>query len=183
MLLFVSNDRRVALSRKKVSEPARVHTGVRLDAAIFERLSKSKLGLSEEIRQRVERTFNEDDLDAVTRELRDGLVNIAALIRADFGTEWHSYPRAYEAFLAAVVQRLENYAPPPPPQISTPGVSGLGSTLGPNDPPETIGRIRENDDRRTKTYPHLTAASQARTRMLAARMARHVRSKGQGERQ
>src|SRR5262249_34915640 len=154
-----------ALPRKKGSEPARVHTGVRLDAAIFERLSKSKLGLSEEIRQRVERTFREDYLDAVTRELRDGLAEIAALIHADFQTEWHTSPRAHKAFAAASAQRVAAYEPT---EARSGGV-GVSDLFGQSDAPETVGRLRELDDRRWHDYPHLKAAQGHKRRSRVAR--------------
>jgi hypothetical protein len=131
--------------------PSSVQVGIRLDPAVADRLRGGKGGLSEEIRARLERTFKYDEVDAVTRELVEGLINIAALLRDDFIGDWHAWPGAYEAFKAAVVQRLSAYAP------------GPGTAVDPEskiqeDELETIGRVRERDDRRAHDYQRLNAA-------------------------
>jgi hypothetical protein len=135
------------------ADPARslVHVSVRVNPAIADRLRASERGLSDEIRERLERSLKYDEVDPVTRELIEGLINIAALLSVDFRAEWHAWPGAYEAFAAAVAQRLSAYAPPP------------GMMVDPDseireDETETIGRMRERDDRRTHDYPHLKAA-------------------------
>jgi hypothetical protein len=128
-----------------------VQVGVRLDSAVADRLRASEHGLSEEIRERLERTFKYDEVDPVTRELVEGLINIAASLRVDFKGEWHSWPGAYEAFATAVAQRLSAYAPPP-------GMMVDPESEIKEDETETIGRVRERDDRRAHKYPHLNAA-------------------------
>jgi hypothetical protein len=151
------------LPRKKSIEPPRVHTGIRLDAAILERLGKGDGGVSEEIRARLMRTFAEDDLDAVTRELRDGLGNLAAKLAADFGNEWHASPRAYEAFAAGVAQRIAGYMPSPKEGV------GASDLFALNEPADMIGRMREHDDRQEHDYPQLKSATARRRRTLIAR--------------
>ncbi len=136
-----------------------VQIGVRLDSVVADRLRASEHGLSDEIRQRLERTFKYDKVDPVTRELVEGLVNIAALLSVDFGAEWHAWPRAYEAFFSAVKQRIAAYAPPP-------GVmTGAGATMDilRDEPAETIGRMRERDDQRAHPYKHLADAHKRRS--------------------
>jgi hypothetical protein len=135
------------------ADPARslVHIGVRVDPSIADRLRASNRGLSDEIRERLERTFKYDEIDPVTRELIEGLTNIAALLSVDFKGEWHAWPGAYEAFKSAVVQRLSAYAP------------GPGMVVDPEceineDETEMTGRTRERDDRRAHDYPHLKVA-------------------------
>jgi hypothetical protein len=68
------------------ADPARslVHVGVRVDPAIADRLRASERGLSDEIRERLERSFKYDEVDPVTRELAEGLINIAALVAPRF---------------------------------------------------------------------------------------------------
>lgn len=129
-------------------QQARVQTGLRLEPAMIDRLRQSDRGLSDEIRDRLERTFKEDAIDAVTRELRDGLVNIAERLRADYG-EWHKSPMAYQAFNAAMIQRIAQYEPPPEPEGAASDLFGRS---------DTIGRLREHDDRRSHSYPHLETA-------------------------
>ncbi len=145
-----------------------VQIGVRLDPAVADRLRRSQRGLSDEIRERLERTFKYDEVDAVTRELVEGLINLAALLRIDFGAECHTWPRAYEAFAAAAAQRLAGYAPPP--GVMTDAASEM---LSSDDLPETVGRIRERDDQRAHVYRHLAAAQKRR----AAGITGHVRGK------
>ena len=94
--------------------PETVQTAVRLPREMHERLKGSALGVSEEIRQRVARSFFEEDAtDAPTRELAEDIVRMAADVRAN-GIEWHRHPKAHEAFTAAIVTWLEIIKPPPP---------------------------------------------------------------------
>jgi hypothetical protein len=139
----------------------RVQTGLRLDSAMFQQLRQSDRGVSDEIRDRLQRTFQEDSVDPVTRELRDGLVNVAKMLRLDFGEEWYSSPPAYEAFTAAVVQRLARYKPTQP---SAPP-SEAPDRIRPDylQEPTIIGKLRETDDVLAHSYRHL-AAVQAQQR-------------------
>jgi hypothetical protein len=154
-----------------------IQTGLRLEAEILDRLRSGKLGLSDEIRDRLERTFREDGLDPNIRELCDALLNLAERVRTDFG-DWHSSPSAHKAFVAAVTQRLAGYAPPPTP--ASPGPPGASDLFAANA--EMLGQVREQDDRRQHSYPHLEAAAKRR----AARQERagklHITTKkGDGE--
>jgi hypothetical protein len=141
-------------SGRETQGPARrssVQVGVRLDPEVADRLRGSPRGISDEIRERLERTFKYDEVDPVTRELVEGLINIAALLCVDFGGDWHAWPGAHKAFAAAVAQRLSAYAPP------------SGMVVDPEsgfqeDETKIIGRVREKDDRRAHNYPHLNAA-------------------------
>jgi hypothetical protein len=146
---------------------ALVQTGLRLESKTIDRLRHGDRGLSDEIRDRIERTFKEDQIDPVTREFRDGLINIAELLRLDFGAEWHNSTRAHQAFAAALVQRLAAYAPPP--DQPSAAVEALF------DQPETIGQLRERDDRRAHAYQHLEAAQKGKT----GKLLRHIKGKGE----
>jgi hypothetical protein len=150
----------VAQKRGKSGAPEsaeRKVVGVRLDDEILDRLERGGGSLSDEIRERLKRTFTEDDLATATRELRDALVHLAAKLRADYGNrEWWESAYAHEAFVAAVMQRLAEYAPTPPSQKG-----GAVSDLF--DPPDMIGRLRERDDRREHSYPQLEAAQKRRS--------------------
>jgi hypothetical protein len=135
------------------------HVGVRVDPAIADRLRASERGLSDEIRERLERTFKYDEVDPVTRELVEGLINIAALLRIDFGVEWHAWPPAMQAFAEAVKERVVAYRLPP-------GIltgAGAAAEMLRDEPPETIGRMRERDDQRAHPYKHLADAQKRRS--------------------
>lgn len=140
--------------QNKAGRTTLVQTGLRLEPGILRRLRTGR-GISEEIRDRLERTFVEDALDPVTRELRDGVVNIINALRQDYEAEWHTSPAAHEALAAALAQRIANYAP-------TPGALVDAVAEMPEDPPDLIGRMRERDDRRAHTYRHLTAVLKAK---------------------
>jgi hypothetical protein len=159
--------------------PSKKQMGVGLPAELRERLEAASAGaghsLAEEIRQRLERTFKEDTLDPVTRELITGIINLAETIRLDLGAAWYAYPAIHEAFAAAIAQRLAGYVPP-----STPGAEAavrdlLGAGLShPQDSPETIGRTHERHDQRSHSYEQLQAVH----RRKLAPLAKHIRKPG-----
>jgi hypothetical protein len=153
---------------KKAQRGALVQTGLRLEAEILDRLRSGGRGLSDEIRERLERTFKEDAIDPVTRELRGGLLTIAARLRADYGAEWHASWYAHQAFTAAIKQRLAGYEPPEPPPSAA--VADLF------EPPDTVGRLRERDDQRAQSYPHLEGAQKRHSTRRMARAARHMKA-------
>jgi hypothetical protein len=141
-----------------MAKEARIPTGPRLEPAIIEQLRKDGQSLPNAIRDRLDRTFKEDVVDPVTREIREQLVGLAELVRLDYGTDWHTSPRAHAAFAAGVAQLIADF---------TPEFSGGASDLlfwGPDDPPETIGRLRARDEQRRKAYPMLEKAVNKRKR-------------------
>jgi hypothetical protein len=136
-----------------------VQVGVRLDPEVADRLRKTGRGLSDEIRERLDRTFKYDQVDPITRELVEGIINIAALLRLDFETEWHAWPPPFEAFMEAIKQRAAEYAPP----LDIPGDPGAAMEMLREESPETIGRMRERDDRRAHAYKHLAEAQKRKS--------------------
>ncbi len=139
---------RIQKAKSQLADLSRVQTGVRLDAGMIERLRQGERGVSEEIRNRLERTFAEDALDPVLRELREGITNIAARLCQDFGAEWHSSPKAHEAFTAAVLQRLSRYRPSASVQEAVKDADYLAE-------PRIIGKLRESDDLHQHMYEHI----------------------------
>jgi hypothetical protein len=92
--------------------------------------------LADEIRTRVERTFEQDAIDAPTRDLAADVVWIADQIARDTGSAWHRKPKAREALVAALQTYLAITEPPPEGPI--PGVSDLIDAF--IDDPPTLGR-------------------------------------------
>lgn len=78
--------------------------------------------------------------------------------------------KSLEAFVAAVMQRLAEYAP-------APDGAAVSALFAPSDPPETIGRIRERDDRHEHSYPQLQAAQKRRSKQKMSGWSRHMRAK------
>lgn len=130
-----------------------VQTGLRLEAEILDRLRGGKLGLSDEIRDRLERTFQEDAIDPVTRELCAMVVDLGRQLWVDYERQWHQSHRAYRAFRAGLKDLLDQFEPVAAPDEPAP--------LG-NPQPQTIGWLRAQDIRRSGLYPHMDAASKRR---------------------
>lgn len=145
------------------------------------RLRQSSRGLSEEIRDRLERTLKEDATDPVTRELRNAVADIAELVRQDFG-DWHTSRRAHAVFTAMLVLRLADYAPPK--VAPSAAVSDLFSDAIEDSPEaiDAIARMRASDNRRTHSYPHLEAARKRKPSRIGATLQRmrerHAKKEG-----
>jgi hypothetical protein len=156
---------------KKGKSPT-VQTAVRLPRDMHERLSRSEAGVSEEIRRCVQRAFAVDEIDPVTRELLEGIINLAEIIRADLDAEWHTSSGNHAAFAAAIAQRLHFYKPPlgvvSEKEQTTRNLLGAEEGLfTEKDAPEIIGRTHERYDQRRHTYEHLKAAERARMARMA----------------
>jgi hypothetical protein len=162
---------------------ALIPTGLRLEAEILERLRGSGRGLSDEIRERLERTFKEDAIDPAMRELRDALPRIAEALHREYGAEWHEWPQAHAAFVAAALARLAGYAPPVRQPETAVEVLSNPLLAPPTDSPEVIGRTHERADRRihAQLYPHLAAALARWSRTFTARVGRYAKAKGEGQ--
>ena len=159
---------------------ARIQTGLRLDSGTVDRLRKSGRALSDEIRDRLERTFKEDASDPVTRELQQAVADIAELVRQDFG-DWHHSRRAHAVFAAMLARHLAGYAPPKVPQEGA-----VADLFGPeiDDSAEAVSAIAEmrvRDNRRAHPYPHLErAVSRANQRRISSAL-RRMKAKPEGE--
>jgi hypothetical protein len=116
-----------------------------LDAAV----AKSGNSLGEEIRQRLERTIEQDASDPITRELASAVVNLAATLAASFGAEWHSHEELRGIFAAAIAQRLAKI------KLSPKGALALASQL--QQAPDALGAVIERADAHAHFYQHLAA--------------------------
>jgi hypothetical protein len=122
----------------KRSREKTVQTAIRFPVEMFERLKQGGAGVSEEIRNRVARTFAEEDAgDAQTRELAAGLVAMIADIHALASLPWHRHPEVHQAVVEAAKAWLEGNAPPPPTSAAVEALFGLKHGLDPS----TIGKM------------------------------------------
>jgi hypothetical protein len=98
--------------------------------------------IAEEIRLRLERTFQVDTYDAATRELAADVLWIADEINRQ-SVSWHLYPKAREALTEAIRTWIEITAPKRKIKMPQPGrmvpVPGVSDLFGPDDP-ATLGR-------------------------------------------
>ena len=126
------------MPRKKGTVP-RVHTGIRLDAKIVERLSEGGRGLSEEIRERLERTLEWDTYDEPTRDLASAIMRLAAEVEEETGQAWHGHSGAHLALRQAILSRLARVKPKEGPIT----FGDRPHQSGPGDDPQTIGQWAE----------------------------------------
>jgi hypothetical protein len=124
--------------------------------------------IAEEIRVRLAHSFQQEAIDPVTRELIEGIVNLAESNRVDMGAAWHASSGAHAAFSAAVAQRLRDYKPGPTPvtekeqfarNLYGANTDGL---FVPDDAAEMIGKTHERFDQRTHSYEYLRKAQEAK---------------------
>lgn len=121
------------MPRKSGKRDARIQTGLRLEPEVLDQLRKSSLGVSEEIRRRIDLTLAADVYDEPTRELAADIMAIAHEIsqQAGLGSSWHNNRKANEALAAALQTWLEGLKPMPS--------GGVSDLFGPDDP-ATLGR-------------------------------------------
>ncbi len=93
--------------------------------------------IAEEIRRRLERTFEEDARDPVLRDFVSDLVELAQLVKLDTGMAWHKDAASHAAFHSALLALLAQHKPEGPP-VFTIARDLFGS--GRSDDPETVGR-------------------------------------------
>jgi hypothetical protein len=129
--------------------------------------------VGEEIRRRLERTFAEEQIDPVTRELATGIIRLADLIQLDQGSAWHAGMVAHQAFAAAVAQRIDGYKPV---TDSAPGLASrmLGLSVSDEDA-DAAGRTLERYDRRSHADWYLGTAQDAHARTMTAAARRKLR--------
>jgi hypothetical protein len=116
-----------------------VQTAMRLPSEMHERLKQSQDGVSEEVRGRLQQSFDvEDRYDPQTRELGADICELARLLRDQAKFEWHQHPEVHAALTAAIAVCLESRAPklegvPPAIRGFKPGHgANVGSVLATN---------------------------------------------------
>jgi hypothetical protein len=122
--------------------PRQKQMGVALPDALRGQLeeasAKAGRSIAEEIRQRLERTFEEDARDPVLREFVSDIIGLSIYLKGDTGSAWHEHPAAHAAFRSGVLALLEQYKPEGAPVFSPAVSSGLN--IANSDDPETVGR-------------------------------------------
>jgi hypothetical protein len=82
----------------------KITLGDELRALLEEASARSGRPMSEEIRERLERSLNVDRFDQPTREFAQLIFVIAREVELDIGTKWHADPAAHRVF-----QRMVRY--------------------------------------------------------------------------
>jgi len=78
---------------------------------MHERLKSSPCGMAEEIRQRLQRTFDQDAADAQTRDLLDAIDQLATWVRLQTNHTWHAHAASHWVFRTAITARLQRLRP------------------------------------------------------------------------
>jgi hypothetical protein len=100
--------------RKFVKKPRdeSIQTAVRIPREMHERLKKSELGVSEEIRRRVEQSFEADAYDRQTREFATVVQDAAREVEIELGRAWHQDGGAHRTYRRAILRVLSKWRPP-----------------------------------------------------------------------
>jgi len=117
-----------------------IQTALWLPREMHEQLKKAggERGLGDEIRRRLQASFDYQQLgDANTHELLEAIQQIERNLSHD--EPWHVNRFAFEVFKAAINELLSLYRPDSESQPGT--MSKLQTMYGPEEKPETIGRI------------------------------------------
>lgn len=120
------------------SENPMVHTAVVLPQDLLKRLradaERSKRGLSTEIRQRLQWTYDLERLphDPETSDLIERIKRLTNTLAGDLGKKWYESNYAMAAFKGGLGELLAPYAPE--------GDEGVRDIPGHADPPEAVGR-------------------------------------------
>jgi hypothetical protein len=160
-------------------QPEMVPTGLRLPREMYERLKQSYLGVSGEIRRRLERTFLEERYDVETRELADDVMWLAGEVQRQCGgLSWHLYPKAHEALAEALRMWLEISKRRAAESAAALAESAAALDLfGPDDPP-TLGRSIARSYQREREDLHAQATAPVN---LAKEVMGRIRKGQEGE--
>jgi hypothetical protein len=130
----------------------KITLGEELRAKLDESSSLNLRSIAEEIRQRLEMSFD-IQADGHTLDLIYAILFLAHETMRDFGTTWWGDERARLAFMAAIADQVLSY-PLNPSDIAARPLIVLGTReqqAGLEDPPEVIGRaIARNYRRRVR---------------------------------
>jgi hypothetical protein len=103
--------------------------------------------LAEEVRRRLERTFDQDDLDAPTRKLIAAIESLTTLVRLQTNYDWHAHAGAHRVLRHAINARLARLKPEGEPTFNVEELPK--ARLVAADDPDTMGKGLEAIDAHT----------------------------------
>jgi hypothetical protein len=132
----------------------RKQLGVALSKALRAELEHSALkhghSLAEEIRQRLEKTYDHETADRPTRDLMDAVLNLAMLVRLQTGHDWHGHPAASRVLRYAIMARLARLRHAADDDVfRKEELPGIRLVAPESDDPETMGAELEALDHHT----------------------------------
>jgi hypothetical protein len=117
-------------------------------AQLDKAVAKSGNSLGEEIRVRLQKSFDDDQHDDQTRELAADIVALAEDVKHHKRFSWHGHEKAREAFFEAIKDWLAGLKPPRDLRSKT--VPGASDLMWGDDDPATLGRSIARARRRFK---------------------------------
>jgi hypothetical protein len=132
------------MKKRKSTRDPMVQTALWLPHDMHEQLKKDggKRGLGDEIRRRLQMSFDDERLpreDQTTNEFLDQIKQLARLL--SFDQPWFANRFAVDAFKAAINELLSDYQPTTEAQPKSMAEFRAMFRLGPDEQPETVGRI------------------------------------------
>jgi hypothetical protein len=160
---FVKGDDRMKRAAKK-KRPDAVQTAVRLPAEMLERLRRSPHGITEGIKRGVTLMFEEESLDATSRELLSSVADFVQSVELEAGAKWHEHAGAHEILRLAILKRLSRLKPP--------GATAFGArrSIIPSDDPDVIAGMIEYTN-----FRMLDPATQEQVRAMTERNMEEMR--------
>jgi hypothetical protein len=133
---------------------------------------KSGHSLSEEIRQRLERTI-EQDADPITTELLRAIIDLAADVQANYGMPWHAYGEVLDIFAAAVTRHIHDYRPGPQGGFEDLFRARFGELAASQlkEAAAVLGATLAHANQRIHSYEHLRRLQIERQRQLTIELA------------
>jgi hypothetical protein len=124
--------------------PSKRQMGVGFPADLREKLEAAATAaghsVAEEIRQRVERTFVDEQIDPETHKLMAAVSNLDVLVRLQTNhRSWHSHPGAHRVFRNAIVARLARLKPAGEPAFGPDDLPQHPLVAAPPDDLEAMG--------------------------------------------
>jgi hypothetical protein len=117
-----------------------VQTAVRLPKAAFERLKESELGISGDLRRRLDWTFDLEPVGKQTLALLTQIARMAYEVRLETGAPWWGHPGAHAAFSQAILSNLARLKPEGSTEFGERQYQSI-----PGDDPQEIGVWVEHD--------------------------------------
>jgi hypothetical protein len=119
-----------------------------LRAQLDQASAASGVSVAEEIRRRIEASFEQDGIDPATRELQDYIVRLAVMVRLQTNhLDWFIHPGAHRSFRFGITSRLARLKPEGEPVFGPDDLPKV--KLVEAESPEAVGQALESIDHHT----------------------------------
>jgi hypothetical protein len=132
---------KVALKAKQLPVSLTPHLRRQLEAAS----KASGVSLGEEVRRRLFRSFSDDTIDPITRDLARAVIGFAHDVQRETGRSWHEHPASNRTLRNAITARLARLKPEGE-AVFMPNELPANRLLTSSDDPDTIGLTIEAFD-------------------------------------